>query len=335
MKKITLLASVLAFALNLSAQDDNGWKFKAGLGADFSQLFQFQPRVGSGQNRLGFGANAEFNADYHHNRLDIKNTAKALLGFQRFGSNKVLVNGVEKSNPFQKSVDQFLVRSNWSYGVKEGSKFSYWLGSELNTQLLTTYKNNLLKDTTATQAGPISKFFSPATFVAAPGLDYKPNKSLNVRFSPASVKMNIVMDDKLAKTPNDAGTAGVFGNPWTPTTYRNVDFQIGAFLNATYIKKFFPYKNGDKEAHRLIYSSNLNLFSNYIKDPKYVDVDWQNTIDLVIFKGLALSANLNVWYDHDFDVQKDLNNNPADGYEGTGKGVSVTQQLLIKYSLVF
>ncbi len=56
--------AILLFSAPLAAQEDvrkepvpEGWQIGAGLGADIGQLLLLNPRVGSGENRIGIGAN--------------------------------------------------------------------------------------------------------------------------------------------------------------------------------------------------------------------------------------------------------------------------------------
>lgn len=329
---------MFAYIATTNAQDEapaKAWTFKTGLGFDFAQLLQIQPRKGAGENRIGFGGNANFAAEYKKNRLEWINSANMLLGLQRLGAAKKN-NAI---NPFVKSADQFIVRSNFSFDVKENSKFAYWAGAELNTLLTPTFPGNTLTDVTGTGLNPISKFMAPASFVGALGINYKPNDDLRIRYSPAAVKMIIVADDTIANTPNAAGTAGTFGNPWRANgDYDKVDVQVGSFLNANYVKRFLPFntknaKGEEVKAYRLSYTSNLNLFTNYLKDPEQIDVDWQNSLDIMIIKGLSIQVLGNLFYDYDFEVQKgfdETTNEPI-----YGKGVSFTEQILIKYNLVF
>jgi hypothetical protein len=330
MKKIVLSSLLAISALgSLLAQDaaatkDNRWKFKAGLGLDLAALLQLNPKQGAGDDRLGLGGNSNFEAKYTKDRLEWINSANLLLTVQKIGD----ITNFDQ--PFQKATDNLVLRSNVSYDTKVDSKWSYWFGTELSTQLTPTYTGNLLSDTTRAKVGAIAHFLAPGNFIAAPGLQYKPSKFVTIRLSPASLKLNIVADNRLAAIPNLAKNAGVFGNPWNSATdYQQVAYQLGGFLNVNYKQGFLPFKVGEKTLDRLVIGSNLNLYSNYLKDPQYVDVDWQNTVDFFIFKGLSLRYIGNVWYDHDYDVVLDKTTNRL------GKGVSFTQQILVAFTMQF
>jgi hypothetical protein len=301
--------SILVFSLFVtfaSAQDaEKAWKYKASLGADFAALLQINPKAGAGDDRLGFGGNALLGAEYKKGRTEWINSLGLLMSVQKIGE---LAN---TDLPFQKANDNWFLRSNFAYLLKENSKFSYWF------------------------AGAISHIFAPANFTAAPGIQWNPIPNLKIRVSPATLKMNIVADDKIANTPNAAGNAGIFGNPWRATgDFDQVAYQLGGFLNANFIQGLVKFKTkDDKDAHRIVYTSNLNLYTNYLKDPQFIDVDWQNSLDFFIVKGLSITLLGNLWYDHDYDVV--LKKATATTPQETGKGVSFTSQLLVKYTLNF
>ena len=268
MKKIVLSSLLAISALgSLCAQDakENGWKYKAGLGLDLAALLQLNPKQGAGDDRLGLGGNSNFEAKYIKDRLEWINTANLLLTVQKIGD----ITNFDQ--PFQKATDNLVLRSNFSYETKVDSKWSYWFGTEFSSQLTPTYTGNLLSDTTRAKVGAIAHLLAPANFIAAPGLQYKPSKVLTLRLSPASLKLNIVADDRLAATANATKTAGIFGNPWTSSTdYKKVAYQLGGFLNVNYKQGFLPFKVGEKTLDRLVIGSNLNLYSNYLKDPQYL-----------------------------------------------------------------
>jgi len=76
------------------------------------------------------------------------------------------------------------------------------------------------------------------------------------------------------------------------------------------------------------------LYSNYLRNPQNVDVDWTNELVYTISKPLRLSLNMNVFYDDDVLVQI-TDFEAQGGVQGVGKRVSVTQQFLMKYAINF
>lgn len=327
-----------------------GWAIGGGLGLDFGQLILINPRPGVGENRIGIGGNSSFYARYLKGRWLWLNQARMQLAVQRLGRG---------NKPFQKNLDELRVTSSAYYALtdKENSPFSYAIDLLFVSQLTPTYIGNLLsvRDTLGDQY-PIARFFAPATLNFAPGLAYKPKENFAILVAPASIKMIMVGDDSIARRTAAGGGGSLHGNPygrfaseeafrreWTvrpkrindSTFYANTAFQFGATLKVSYSKQFF--KNWEDKPLLGIQSA-LLLYSNYLRDPQNIDVDWTTTIDLSLIRGLTLSLNINLFYDHDVFVLLDRDNDintGVNGYESTGRRVSFTQSLILKYNVLF
>lgn len=335
---------------HLYAQDDkekkeipDGWRLGAGLGLDMSQLLQINPKVGAGQNRLGLGGAVNYFAKYKKKRLAWDNTAGWQFGIQRLGSG-FIARGTRDKVPFQKAIDEFRINSKVGFKAADTSNFFYAANLSMLSQLTktfegpTSYPGFYLTDITNIDpnytGNPLqSRFFSPATITLSMGIDYNPTDNLSVYYSPLGGKFIIVADDLIA-------SKGVHGNSVRGTAvdgrytdFDNTDAQLGSLLRMNYSISFL------KEKMNL--TSALILFSNYVREPQNIDVDWTNEFNLKIFKNIQLALLVNVFYDHDVKVQitdydfpsgirKDAEGNPV-----TGRRVSLTQQLLIKYATTF
>lgn len=311
---------------------DTAWVFGVGIGLDFNQLLQINPRVGSGEDRIAFGGLVTSFARYNEDRFSWDNAASLILGVQRLGSGLSTIRP-DQPTPFQKSIDEFRVGSKFGYKVAEESKFFYSLDATLVTQLTPTYAGNYMKDFSEEgDQGPLSRFFAPATVQVSPGIEYKPSEGLSFLFSPASLKTILVMDDDIASIParNAAGEplgSGIHGNPWrSEDDFDNVLVQFGATLKGFYAQKFLD--------ERLTFRSTLTLFSNYLDEPQNIDVDWITETAFNIWRGFHVSLTTNLFYNHDVFVQITDYKEPG-GVRGLGRRVSFTQQLYLKYNYVF
>jgi len=326
---------------SMAVKDTVGWVKGAGLGFDFGQLLQINPAVGAGENRIGLGAVVSLFANYKDGKFAWDNNVDLLFGIQKLGSGySTLKPGVKI--PFQKSIDEFRFNSKVGYKTSQNSKFYYSLYATFLSQISPTYidtslvdpvKGSYLKDLSGKNQGPIAKFFSPARISVSPGIDYKPNSKLSLFISPASAKMIVVADKNIAAIParNAAGQpfggVNIHGTEWnSPTDYKQFLMQLGATLNAQYVDKFFNNK--------LNFKSGLTLFSNYLKNPQNVDVDWSTETAFMIWKGIAVTLNTRLFYDDDIPVQI-TDNSVVGGINGLGKKVSFTEQLYIKYNYIF
>ena len=300
-------------------KEETAWKTGAGIGLDFSQLFQLNPRQGAGQNRLGFGGAVNIFANYKEGRLAWENLGNWQFGIQRLGAGVVAQGTDEKKVPFQKAIDELRLNSKVGYKTSETSKFFYAADFSFLSQFTPTYLGNddypgnfisNFPDTTAN-----SKFLSPATFNLSVGIDYQPTENLSLYYSPLGAKLILVADDAIA-------ALNVHGNDEGKNTF----FGLGSMLRMKYATTYFE--------ERLAYTSNLLLFSNYLENPQNIDIDWANEFALNIVKGFQIALTLNLFYDDDVLVQISDPDEP-NGVSGLGKRVSLTQQLLIKYNVVF
>ena len=330
-----LLAANILLAQEEAAETsrDTSWTKGIGVGLDFAQLFQLNPKQGAGQNRLGLGGALTLFANYKKGRTVWDNLGSWQFSVQRIGSGVVAQGSTEKI-PFEKVIDELRFGSNLGFRTTEKSKFYWAFDWSFLSQITTTYEGNVLKQLPDASSIPLSKFLAPATTSFSAGISYKPTPNFSLFYSPISARFIIVADDGVA-------SRGVHGNPVEGepnadgfyTTFQNVDSQLGSILKGTYGKKFA----GD----RLVYISTLILYSNYLRNPQNIDIDWTNELGLVLWKNLQLTLNLNVFYDDDIRVQITDNSFPGgikldpDGNPLLGQRVSFTQQLLIKYNISF
>ncbi len=344
MKIHYLLSLLFVFALLLPAvaQDEEeeeeqlkeGWNYGLGFGTDFSQLLQINPRQGAGQNSIGFGGAVNVFGKYRKNRFAWDNVGSLQFSVQRFGSGP-LPSG--QDIPFQKAIDELRFASKAGYATSPDSKFYYAADLAFLSQLTPTYfgteayPGNFLSDVSG-DGMPNSKFFSPATINFSLGIDYKPNDNLSIFFSPLASKFIVVADDNIA-------ALGIHGNPverdadGNVTSFENVFYGFGASARITYANKFLNDK--------LLFTSNLLLFSNYLENPQNIDIDWTNELAYSLFKGFQIALTANIFYDDDVLVQVTDFDAPGgvevrpNGDPRLSKRVSFTQQLLIKYNINF
>jgi hypothetical protein len=316
-------------ALDTSPKNDSipkYWKIGAGLGLDFAQLLQINPRQGAGQNRIGIGGALTSYAKLKKDLMAWDNTLVWQFGVQKFGSGP-LANGA--NIPFQKAIDEFRISSKLGVRANDSSQLFISVDFNLLSQITPTfqgtkqYPGNFLTDITRSDATPLAHFFSPATTTASIGVDFKPNSTFSIFYSAAGAKFIIVTDDDIARK-------GVHGNPVTKNTagtviaFTNVDAQIGSLCKINYANKFMDKK--------LTLTSQLILYSNYLRNPQNIDVDWNSQLSMTLIKNLQISLIANVFYDDDVRVQITDYSAPG-GVAGLGKRVSFTQQLLLKYAI--
>lgn len=296
------LAEIQAEAVQ---EGDSTWVIGGGIGVDFTQLAIFQPRVGAGSNRIGFGGLGMIYANYKKGKSVWNNTGSLQLAAQRIGGN---------NNPFEKNLDIIRLASRYGYQLGEGKAFVAIEGTA-QSLLLPTYEGNLINPEDKTNL--IAQFFSPVQIQFSPGIDYKVDEHLSFFLSPASLKLIYVADDDIAALNvhgNEEGTNRFLG--------------LGASLVVNYNNTFLD--------DRLVWNSSKNLFSNYLLNPQNIDVLWTNDFGVVIFKNVSINLVTELFVDDEVDVQIDRNDNGIYGEAGElAPSVSFTEALVIKYSFIF
>lgn len=307
---------------------EDGWMTGGGLGLDMGQLLQINPKVGAGENRLGFGGAISVFAKYKKGLMSFDNIGSLNMGIVKLGTGVLASTASfeEVKQPYQKSIDELRINSRLGYKTTPTSKFSYAADFGFISQLTPTFrgtdnKNYIKKFQTSTITSTIvSKLFAPAYITFAPGLDYKPNDNLSFFLSPFGFKSVIVADRDIARL-------NIHGNKWrTVDDFDLTDSQLGGLLKGTYTDKYLT--------DRIVFTSRLTLFSNYLHEPGNIDLDWLNELGFNVYKGFQINIWTNVFYDHDVQVQV-TDYTQVGGVRGTGRRVSFTEQLLVKYNVIF
>jgi hypothetical protein len=149
------------------------------------------------------------------------------------------------------------------------------------------------------------------------------NSTLQLLENSISVELN----ETIFVKPSGFTTDGIL--------YSKNSLQFGTTLKLFYQNTFLKDSKGKG---RIGLTSSLTLFSDYLNKPQFVDIEFLVNTNFYIFKGLSISFGSILFYDYDVLVQLNTdkdNNTGINGYETTGRGVSFTQTLLIKYNFLF
>lgn len=173
------------------------------------------------------------------------------------------------------------------FGMAASKKWYYSALFSFKSQFSTGYKYP--NDTTRLK---ISEFLAPAYIVTAIGMDYKPAKFFTAFISPLTGKITIVANDSLA----DLGAFGVEAAKFDPVTKekitngKNIREELGGYCKIAFQKDIMKNVN---------LSSKIDLFSNYVKKPENLDVNWQVLISMKINKFISASLSTHLIYDED------------------------------------
>jgi hypothetical protein len=133
------------------------------------------------------------------------------------------------------------------------SKMGYRFSEVLNAAALASFKTQFSPGYSKPEDGVrISDLFSPAYFLGAIGADYKKGENFTLFASPITTKMTFVLDDSLS-------SIGAFG----VKPGEKFRAELGG-----YIRMVFKHSLMENVG----FQTNLDLFSNFLKDPQFVDV---------------------------------------------------------------
>ena len=181
---------------------------------------------------------------------------------------------------------------NAKYGRHAFGKWYYAGQFNLKTQLTPTWDKN--------HDSIISDFLSPAFILTSLGLDYRPSERFSLFISPATGKFTYVKSQRLA----DKGAFGVepgqldkngFRVPDTGERFRE---EIGAYLAMQLRRDLME---------NIKLQTRLELYSSYNNNPKNIDVNWENRIDMKVNELISVSLITELIYDDDIKIALDRN----------------------------
>jgi len=284
-----------------------------------------------GDNTVTLQGFVDANANWAKNAMFWNNRLQLDYGFV-YASSKPII---------QKSSDRIYLESKWGYKAVDNLylsanydfKSQFSSGWVYNTPAVPADKpeGTRLEDLDLREQIRLwedarvlkSNFLAPAYTNIALGIDYKPTKWISVNFAPltggfvivndAALRKNYSMDmkdnylelqnefagvdpatitDEVMKTRYDYLQAGLAdGN-----AFRSARFEFGAQL-----KVDFAVNVNDN----FKYTSQVVLFSNYLKNPQNPRVNWDNRFDWKLAKFFSLTITTNLIYDDTIMIYSD------------------------------
>jgi hypothetical protein len=230
-----------------------------------------------GNNSISLGGLANVFARYKKGKIALDNNLELGYGVIKQGDNA----------SWWKNDDKIQISSKFGYQLNKN-----WYATALadfRTQFANGY--NYPNDSIY-----ISKLMAPAYALAAMGFDFKSNTHFSAFIAPVTGKFTIVNDDSLAKN-------GAFGvqkeirdatNPTIITQkYLTHRAEIGAYIKVQYQTKVME---------NITFQSVLELFSNYIKNPENVDINWTTLTTFKVNKFISATLATQLIYDDDIKV---------------------------------
>jgi hypothetical protein len=249
-------------------EKDTAWDIGGIVNVAFSQVSLTNWAAG-GQNSVGLVSMVSLHANYKGKKISWLNSVDLAYGFQNIDN-----------EPTQKTTDKIEATSNIGYKAFDNTMAG----------LLLNFKSQFARGfSSILDTGLLSKWMAPGYATIAAGLTYNPNKALSIFLSPATLKYTFVENQMLA----DAGDYGV-----TPAVYasngaliqhgKEILLQAGAYFKGNYSATI---------CKDITIATDLELFSNYLKDPQDIVVDWTNLIQLKVNKWISVTINTELIYD--------------------------------------
>lgn len=265
---------------------DSTWQRGGNAGIDLNQVSLSNWAAG-GENAVGFNFRLNYFANYKK--------AKHLLNNQlelNYGLNKTKSDGSKKTN------DKIYLSSLYGYQLRKNLYLSGLL--TFQSQFAKGYDYNTDPRTY------ISRFMSPGYLLIGGGLTWTPKTWFTATLSPATWRGTFVSSNILS----DQGQFGV-----TPGKHFRSEF--GANLQAEARYEFM--KN-------MTISTRLSFYSNYLKDPQNIDINWDVQLNMAINKWFSCNIATNMIYDNDTKIlQKDGSKGPRVQFKETlGVGFQFT-----------
>lgn len=238
---------------------DSCWTIEGYAGIKLSQV-SFSNWATGGNNALAFDLQGTYQANYKRDKHIWQNRIE--LGY---GLNNTQGEGAKKTS------DKIYLNSNYGYEIYK----NLYLSALVNylTQFARGYDYAVNRDVF------ISKFMAPGYLMVGAGLTWIPNKYFTAVLTPATWRGTFVLDNRLSNE-------GAFG----VKPGKNLLSEFGANLKMEGRYEFMK--------NMTVYSR-LDLYSNYLRKPQNIDVNWEIQLNMAINKWFSATLTTNLVYDDD------------------------------------
>ena len=270
-----------AYNVFSQTQQDTTWKVGGATSLTFSQVTLRNWSAG-GQSSISANVFGTAFAHYRKDKANWENTLDIGYGIIRQDKKRIV-----------KTDDKIDLSSK--YGRKAAKNWFYSVLFNFRTQMTPGYEfpNDTLKV-------KISDFLAPGYIITSIGMDYNPNAKFTLFLSPVTGKTTLVLDQTLA----NKGAFGVEeavqdtgGNIVEPG--KNVRQELGGYIKIRFTDEIMKNIN---------LQTKIDLFSNYLKDPQNIDINWELIITMKVNKYISANLSTHLIYDNDIDIAIDEDN---------------------------
>lgn len=246
----------------------NGWKKKGNFSFLFNQS-NFNNWIAGGENNISGNLGVNYDFNYKHDGLTWDNKVIASYGLLQ-----------TKTADFEKKTDDRF-EFNSILGKKAFGHWYYSFFLNFRTQFTKGYIYD--KDSNGAEIRiPKTDFLSPGYLTFGPGLFWKKNDNFKFNFAPLTSKFTFVDQH------NTSGLGYVDGSYFGVDARKSLRYELGFYASAYY--KFNLMTNVSLE-------NTLNLYSNYLENPKNVDMDYSLAVVMRINRYLSTNLAFQTIYD--------------------------------------
>ncbi len=256
--------------------DTSYWKRGGLTSLTFTQVSLSNWAAG-GDNSVSLSGYFSAFADYRRDKITWKNGIEMGYGLIRQG----------EDGDFEKTDDRLNFITEFGYKIS---------GDKLFWSSLLDFRTQFARGLDS-EGGTISKFFSPAYLIVATGLQWNPDPSFSLSYSPIGGKFTFVLDQDLA----NAGAFGVDPGFFDENLGRFTALgstsraELGSFIKASFNKEV---------VENVKFETRLELFANYLQDFGNIDVNWQNLLVMKVNDFLTVNWQTQLIYDDDIKIDE-------------------------------
>jgi len=253
-----------------------GWKRETVVFINTSQTSLTNWAAG-GRNSLSLNALVSYDLNYRAEKANWDNSFEFGYGIMNQGDGE----------GFMKTDDKLDIATKYGIKIIEKWYFSALLTIRTQVNKGYYYPNDSIV---------ISRFMAPGYFVGAVGMDYKPSNAFSALISPVTIKTTFVLDEVLS----DSGSFGVERGKQSRA-------EIGGFVRMLFRKDLVDNVSFDLK---------IDLFSNYLRKPENIDINWEMRLSLKAYKMLNASISTYLIYDDDVLLEIDSDNDGTIDHRG-------------------
>ena len=274
------------------APKPNYWTNSVELNVGLNQT-QLSNWAAGGYNTVTLNSGLDAKADYAKDLASWTNRLQMQYGF---------LYSDEKIGLIQKNTDRLYLESKFAYKTGPDSKWSYSAAFDARTQFSNNF-DTYVQDAAGKWSGTLkSGFLAPAYINLGLGMDWAPAPWFSLNVAPLTGSVVIVQIDTLRMNYGMELIDDTL-DPTLSVNYKSVKFQLGA-----QVKMGAKAKVNDA----LSLETQLVLFSNYLKNPQNLRVNWDNKISWQLTKFFKFGVDTWLIYDPDVKIYSDKDGKTTD-----------------------